>query len=223
MIDTQREPVIRIRDSVRGNLSVYEGELVLLLGPSEAGKTSLIRSMVGVGDPFDEAFVFGRPVTARAMADLAGWIPEGDGVFLSETVWENVAGPRRSPVAPRKWAVDALDLVGLADRAAEPVISLGRGGRRRVALARAIARRRPVLFIDGALDPTLWVHVPMILDGLPWLQATVIALAAADDLIWRAHRIAMVGSGRIIAEGTCAEMMASVDPTVRAAWAWVTR
>lgn len=217
------EPVIRIRDARCGRLTVHDGELALLLGPSESGKTTLMRAMVGVGGPLDEAFVLGRRVTAAAMAEVAGWVPEGDGVFLSETVWANVAGTRKSPVAAPDRAADALDLVGLAERAADPVAALSPGGRRRVALARAIARRRPVLLIDGPLDPTLWVHFPMILDSLPWLRATVIALSSADELIWKAQRIAMVGAGRILAEGSAAEMMASADPVVREAWAWVTR
>lgn len=52
--------------------------------------------------------------------------------------------------------------VGLADRATEPVVNLGSGGRRRVALARAVARRRPLLIIDGELDRSLWPLFPSL-------------------------------------------------------------
>lgn len=215
--------VLTVRDARRGALDLGDGEAVVLLGASGQGKTSWLRSLVGVGEPFDTARVLGRPLGGRAAGEVLSWVPETDGVFLSETVWDNVATPRQPAGRPAAATVaDALDLVGLADRAAEPVAHLGAGARRRVALARAIARRRPLLVVDGELDPTLWAHWPAMAARLPWLRGTVVAATRADDLAWAASTVALVEGGAVIAQAPLAALQGSADPQVRRVLAWVT-
>ncbi|MGH9001852.1 MAG: ABC transporter ATP-binding protein, partial [Acidimicrobiia bacterium] len=154
--------LIELDDPHRGRLVVHGGETVVLLGPSGAGKTMLIRALLGLSNAGPEPVlaVRGRPAGTRQLAALVGWVPEGDGVFLSDTVWDNVARPPSAPPNDPTLSRDALDLVGLAVRAQEPVANLPRQGRRRVALARALASRRPLLIVDGELDPAIWALFP---------------------------------------------------------------
>jgi len=93
-------PLFEFDDPARGRLSVGSGEIVVLLGSSGAAKTRLIRSVLGLpqpgvarADPPAGLRVRGRPAGPEGVAPLAGWVPDGDGVFLSDTVGDNVARP----------------------------------------------------------------------------------------------------------------------------------
>ncbi|HEY3239522.1 MAG TPA: ATP-binding cassette domain-containing protein [Acidimicrobiia bacterium] len=207
-----------------GRLVVHRGETVVLLGPSGAGKTALIRALLGLGatGPEPVLAVRGRPAPARALAALVGWVPEGDGVFLSDTVWDNVARPPSVPPNDPVLARDALDLVGLASRAAEPVVNLPRQGRRRVALARALASRRPLLVVDGELDPALWALFPGLIEQAPGVEAALLVTARAGERAWAADSVALVADGRLVAQAPLAELFESQDPDVRAVLTWVT-
>lgn len=215
--------LLDLDDPVRGRLVVGPGETVVLLGASGAGKTKLIRALLGLEDSAPEAVlsVRGRRARPRDLAALVGWVPEGDGVFLSDSVWDNVARP--PGIAPNDAALarDALDLVGLADRAREPVANLPRPGRRRVALARALASRRPLLVVDGPLDPTLWALLPCLLEQAPGMESVLLATASAGERAWQADSVALVAGERIVAQAPLADLVDSSDPEVRSVLSWV--
>ncbi|HZI38610.1 MAG TPA: ATP-binding cassette domain-containing protein, partial [Acidimicrobiia bacterium] len=204
-------------------LVVASGQTVVLLGPSGSGKTRLIRALLGLEGSGPEAVlsVRGRRVRPPELAALVGWVPEGDGVFLSDSVWDNVAHP--PGVAPNDAALarDALDLVGLADRAREPVANLTRRGRRRVALARALASRRPLLVVDGELDPPLWALLPGVLEQAPGVESVLLATATAGERAWGADTVALVSDERLVAQAPLAELVDSTDPAVRSVLSWV--
>jgi ABC-type multidrug transport system ATPase subunit len=215
--------LLELDDPVRGRLVIGLGETVVLLGPSGAGKTRLIRALLGLDESGPEPLLrlWGRSARPRDVATLVGWVPEGDGVFLSDSVWDNVARPPGIEPRPKELARDALDLVGLADRAREPVANLPRPGRRRVALARALASGRPLLIVDGELDPTLWALLPGVLEQAPGVQAVLLSTATAGERAWGADTVALVTGERVVAQAPLAELVDSADPEVRSVLAWV--
>ena len=215
--------LLELDDPVRGRLVVGTGQTVVMLGPSGAGKTRLIRALLGLDESGPEAVlsVRGRRARPRELAALVGWVPEGDGVFLSDSIWDNVAHPPGAAPNDPGLARDALDLVGLAERAREPVANLPRRGRRRVALARAMASRRPLLVVDGELDPTLWALLPGVVEQAPGVESVLLATATAGDRAWEADTVALVSGERLVAQAPLADLVDSTDPEVRAVLSWV--
>lgn len=214
--------LLSVHDGRRGSLEVAPDQTVVLLGPSGSGKTTWLRSLVGVGSAFDQTVLLGKPLTKAGVAAAIGWVPQSDGVFLSETIWSNVHAPKYVEPCDPDHAMDALDWVGLADRAMEPVVNLGSGARRRVALARAVARRRPLLIIDGELDRSLWPLFPSLCEQFSWLRGVVVATATIEDLAWSADHVAPIEEGRVLSQAPLATLMESTDPGVKAVLAWTT-
>jgi ABC-type multidrug transport system ATPase subunit len=213
--------LVEVSDPHRGRLSVPARGTVVLLGASGAGKTAFIRSLLGLAEPLDGVRVRGRPASVTDVARLTGWVPEGDGVFLSDSVFDNVARPPGAPPHQTDHARDALDLVGLAARAKTPVADLSWSGRRRVALARALASRRPLLLVDGELDPALWTLLPAVLEQAPWVEAALLVTATAGEQAWRADSVALVADGRVLVQAPMAELVTAADADVRGVLAWV--
>lgn len=214
--------LLMVKDRKRGSLEIGHDETVVLLGPSGAGKSTWLRSAVGLGPDFDEVRLLGQPFTRQRLATTVGWVPQSDGVFLSETVWQNVYAPKYVEPCRKDWAVDAIDWVGLAERAMEPVVHLDWAAKRRVALARAVARRRPLLIIDGELDKTLWPMFPALCSQFPWLHGVLVATATAEELAWRADAVALVDDGKILVQAPLAHLVDSLDPGIRSVLAWTT-
>ena len=224
MDDMPAPPLLELDGPACGRLVIGAGETVVLLGPSGSGKTTIVRGLLGVAgaEVPGPVWIRGRSARPADVAALTGWVPDGDGVFLDGTVWDNVARPPYQPPLPEEPARDALDLVGLAERAADPVAGLSRHGRRRVALARAFALRRPLLIVDGELDPTLWALFPGVVAQAPGVEAALLATATAGERAALADSVALVADGRIVAQGPLADLAASTDPEIRGVLAWVT-
>lgn len=213
-------PLLELESEDVGGLQVRDGKRVVLLGPSGAGKTRVLRCLVGLVAG-GRVRMSGRVATPRDVRATIGWVPEGGGVFLDHTVLRNVGAPPHADRVDEDVALDALDLVALAARAADPVGRLSRAERRRVALARAIASRRPVLVVDGDLDPTLAPLLPLVLEQAPHLRAVLTTGCQADDWAWAADSVALVAEGRVIAQAPLAELACRQDAQVKGVLTWV--
>src|SRR6202158_3452209 len=153
------------RPAVDGvSFAVPAGEIVVLLGPSGCGKTTTLRCVAGLEHPTAGAIsIGGRIVSSPADGVMVPARQRGIGmVFQSYAVWPHmtVAQNVRYPLKHRgvgraeaeRKVTEALDLVGLAEYANRPVVSLSGGQMQRVALARSMVYRPHLILLDEPLS-----------------------------------------------------------------------
>ncbi len=149
------------------NLEVWPGELVAVMGPSGSGKSTLLNLAGGLDQPDQgEVRIMGESTRGMRPAALArlrrrhlGFVFQELNLVESLTAVENVALPRELDGVPvrvaRREAVEALALVGLAERGDRVPARLSGGEQQRVAIARSLVGGRGLLLADeptGALD-----------------------------------------------------------------------
>ncbi len=193
-----------------------DGETVALVGPSGAGKTTVLRAIAGAVRPRAGRIALGTRTLfdAQRRIDLppeergVGYVFQEHALFPHMTVRQNVA------FAGRARADELLERFGIAHLADARPGRLSGGERQRVGLARAIAADPGVLLLDeplSALDAHTRARVRAELFdllaelGLPALLVT----HDFDDAAALADRVGVVGAGRIRQTGTPAELMAA--------------
>jgi ABC-2 type transport system ATP-binding protein len=203
------------------DLRVLPGEVVGLLGANGAGKTTLIRCVLGlVRVSAGEVLLFGEPPSRATRARL-GYVPQGLGLYEDLTVAENLRFSGRGFGVGQRDGTDGA-LAGdpeLAAVAARPVGDLPLGLRRRVAFAAALAHRPDLLVLD---EPTSGVD-PLARTRL-WDTIRAAAEAGAGVLVTTHHmseaeqcdRLVVMADGRVVADGTMADIVGS-RATVRVA------
>jgi daunorubicin resistance ABC transporter ATP-binding subunit len=207
------------------DLEVKAGTVFGLLGPNGAGKTTLVRILATLLRPTaGRARVLGRDVVAEPLAvrrriGLAGQFAAVDEELTGRENVEMVGQLYRlSGGEARARAAEILERFGLADVADRRVSTYSGGMRRRLDLGASLSGRPPVLLLDEpttGLDPRtrqeLWSIVDELRRGGTTVLLTTQYLEEADRL---AQRIAVVDHGRIAAEGTAAQLKATIGGNV---------
>ena len=207
------------------DLQVEAGTVFGLLGPNGAGKTTLVRVLATLLRPSGgRARVMGHDVIAEPLAvrrriGLAGQFAAIDAELTGRENLEMIARLYRlSNVVARARADEVLDRFGLVEAADRRVSTYSGGMRRRLDLGASLTGRPPVLLLDEpstGLDPRSRQELWMIVDELRRDGTTVLLttqyLEEADRL---AQRIAVVDRGRIAAQGTAAELKATIGTVV---------
>ncbi|MGH9019665.1 MAG: ATP-binding cassette domain-containing protein [Acidimicrobiales bacterium] len=223
LVRTFRDGEVHALDGV--SLEVPRGQVFGLLGPNGSGKTTMIRILSTVLSPtsgsatvngFD---VVARPDDVRRSIGLAGQYATVD---ENLTGFENLRMIGRlnhleKPVVVRR-SNELLGSFGLSDAAHRPARTYSGGMRRRLDLAAALVADPPLLFLDEpttGLDPQSRQDMWGIIEGLVSDGSTVLLttqyLEEADRL---AKQLVVLDHGRIIAEGTSAELKARLGATV---------
>jgi ABC-2 type transport system ATP-binding protein len=202
------------------DLAVPPGRIYALLGPNGAGKTSLIRAVCGrVALDAGSVRLDGEdPRRSKAARRRLGLVPQAIALYPDLTARENLevlgalAGMPR-PGAARA-AREALEWIGLLDRADSLVRELSGGMQRRVNLAAAVLHGPELLLLDeptAGVDPVARERIHELLRELRRRGlAILLATHDLDQAAELADRIGILVDGRIRAEGALAELVASL-------------
>ncbi|MEV5156813.1 ATP-binding cassette domain-containing protein [Streptomyces sp. NPDC053728] len=176
------------------DLTVPEGELVLVVGPSGVGKSTLLGAVSGLVPHFTGGTLTGRVTVGgrdtrthkpRELADLVGTVGQDPlAHFVTDTVEDELAyGMESLGLAPdvmRRRVEETLDLLGLAELRDRPIATLSGGQRQRVAIGSVLTPHPRVLVLDeptSALDPAAAEDVLAVLQRLVHDLGTTVLMA----------------------------------------------
>ena len=206
------------------NLTVQRGEFFGFLGPNGAGKSTTIKMMVGLLRPTSGSVYVGgvdvwhEPLRARS---LMGVLPE----YLN--LYERLTGREFVTFAGRMYGVpdadikrrteELLQVLTLSDDAEKLIIDYSVGMRKKIALAAALIHRPEVLFLDEpfeGIDPVSSRVMRDILRDLTRHGTTIFFSSHIMEVVERlCTRVGIINQGRLVAEGTIADLRARASGT----------
>ncbi|GHG73410.1 ABC transporter ATP-binding protein [Streptomyces griseocarneus] len=218
------------------DLTVPEGELCLLVGPSGVGKSTLLGTVSGLVPHFTGGTLRGRVTVdgrdtrthrPRELADVVGTVGQDPlAHFVTDTVEDELAYGMESlgipPATMRRRVEETLDLLGLAGLRDRPIATLSGGQRQRVAIGSVLTAHPKVLVLDeptSALDPAAAEEVLAVLQRLVHDLGTTVLLAEhrLERVVQYADQVILLpGPGAAPVVGAPAEVMAAspVHPPV---------
>jgi len=236
------KPHIEVRNLVRSfdgrkvldgiSFKVKRGETLVVLGGSGCGKSTLLRHIIGSLKPdAGQIWLMGKEITRMSDYEFAevrkkfGMLFQGSALLNSITVGENIALPLREHTHLSSEIVDIMvkmktSMVGLTGFEQLMPSEISGGMKKRVALARAIAMDPEMLFCDeptAGLDPVMTAVVDLLINDLcKKLGMTAVVVTHDMASVYRiADHIVMLHQGKVVFEGTAAEIRASGDPLVK--------
>ncbi len=203
------------------SFAMAPGEIYGLLGPNGAGKTTTVKVVTGLLPPtsgsvrvagFDP---YGEPMKAKAEL---GWAGQETSLYEDLTAEENLrlactlARVPRSKVRAR--TAELLESIGLADRGKDRVAKYSGGMKRRLHLAVALVHSPKLLLLDEPLvgvDPQARAHLIGVIERLAADgHAVLLTTHDMDDAQRLCARVGIIDHGGLLAEGTVAELQASL-------------
>ena len=204
--------------------TVGAGEVVTLLGRNGMGKTTTIRTILGLlpasgGEAvFDGVSLIGRPPYRIAQAGL-GLVPEGRQIFPTLTVEENLVATAASRIGPPRWTLDGIYgfFPRLRERRANMGSQLSGGEQQMLAIGRALMTNPKLLILDEATEGLAPLVRAEIWDCLRRLktdgQAILLVDKHLDAMTKIAERHVVIEKGHVVWTGSSAALAA--DPTIR--------
>ena len=209
--------VVRALDGV--SLSVAEGEIVALVGSNCAGKSTLMKSIMGVVRPTRGTVTFaGASLDGLAVEEVVRrgvvLVPEGRGILGSLTVRENLrlgAYQRRDARIGADLEQVAARFPVLGQRLGQKAGSLSGGEQQMLAIGRALMARPRLLLLDEpslGLAPVVTASIFDIIASLARDGVTVLLVEQnAAEALRLAHRAYVLESGRVVLEGEASDLL----------------
>ena len=198
-------------DVLKGvSFSVEKGEFVMLLGKSGGGKSTLLNILGLMDTPTDGTYLFdgqdvgslGAKEKTKIRGGRIGFVFQGYNLINTMTAYENVELPLGYQGVDKKTrqelVSEALERVGLSERAAHLPVDMSGGEQQRVAIARAMVRRPQLILADeptGNLDRDTTEEIMSLLKGL---GCTVFMVTHNEDLFSYADRSLRLAQGLLV-------------------------
>ena len=220
----ESEPVLR-----EVNLHIEPGSMVALVGPTGAGKTTIINLIARFYDPTSGVVKIDgtdiREFTQKSLRSQISFVLQ-DTVLFSGTIWDNIAygcpDASYSQIVEAAEAANAMEFIDklpekFSTAVGERGVTLSGGQRQRLAIARAIVRNTPILILD---EPTSGLDAAselLVVEALERLMEgkTSIVIAHRLTTIRSASRIFVIDEGTIAESGTHDELLQSEDGIYR--------
>jgi phospholipid/cholesterol/gamma-HCH transport system ATP-binding protein len=211
----------------RVNLQVYEGEITTVIGRSGGGKSVLLKHIIGLLKPDEGTLLFrGEPLENRravkASAAQMSYMFQGNALFDSMTVYENIALPLRETTKLRKVEIERrvstrMDQMELGDAADKYPSELSGGMQKRVALARALVTEPRIVLFDEPTSGQDPVRKNAILSMIAQYQrkfgfTAVLVSHEIPDVFFISNRILALYHGSIVFQGSPEELEAFDHP-----------
>ena len=179
-------------------------EIFGLMGPSGAGKTTIINILTNQLDADGGSFDTGASLLET------GLMLDADGLYIRLNCMENLNLFADIYRIPRKKTMEALKNVGLSEAAKKAVNNLSKGMRQRLAIARAILHEPKVLFLDeptSGLDPATAKGIHTLIQGLCDNGTTIfLTTHNMDEAVKLCNYVALLHKGNIVEQGAPVEI-----------------
>lgn len=190
---------------------VEPGTITGLIGPSGGGKTTLMRSVVGLQKISRGSLeVLGLPAGSGPLRDRVGYMAQASSVYEDLTVRQNVLYFARILGYPREEVERVIDVVDLGPQRRQLVETLSGGQRARVSLAIALLGRPALLILDEptvGLDPVLRESLWSIFRELARDGVTLLVSSHVMEEASRCDRLLLLRDGRLIANDTVSHIL----------------
>lgn len=213
------------------SLAVNQQERLVIIGQSGAGKTTILRLVLGMLSPTEGSVFFKQrdvahltPHELQQIRTRIGMVYQDAALLSSRNVRDNLALPLeeltdKTPAEINRVVDEKLEMVELAGDDKLMPFELSGGMRKRVGLARALMMDPELILFDeptAGLDPVIGAVIDELIINLTVRsKVTSIVVTHLMDSAFRiATRMAMLYRGKIIADGTAAELKQSKDPVV---------
>jgi multiple sugar transport system ATP-binding protein len=207
-------------EAVRGlSLSIADGEFVVLLGPTGAGKTTTLRLIAGLERPDNGSVIIrGRDVTKEVPAERdVAFVFQQYSLYPHLTVYDNLAFPLRSPARRmdesfiRRRVQQVAELLHIEQKLGNRATALSGGEMQRVAIGRALVREPAVYLMDeplSSLDAKLRAELRLELKRIQRELGTTILYVTHDQIeaMTMADRIGVMSEGMLLQLGTPREI-----------------
>lgn len=194
------------------SVDIPAGKIVGLLGPSGAGKTTLIRAILGLQKPSAGSIeVLGLPAGSKSLHTRVGYVTQQPSVYADLTVMENMRYFADLVGANRADTAAAIREVELQDHQRQLVGDLSGGQRTRVLLATALLGKPQLLLLDEptvGLDPILRQNLWQQFRTLTETGTTILVSSHVMDEADRCDELLFVRDGRLLASGSKEHILA---------------
>ena len=193
------------------SLSVEEGEIFGLLGPSGAGKTTLIKMLIGLlSATSGNITILGKELDKKIDESFPsfGMVLDNDGLYDRLNCYDNLERYARIySISNRKKVInDLLEKVGLIESSKKSVSNLSKGMRQRLSFARAILHSPKIVFLDeptSGLDPATTLQIHSMMKTLKESGTTIfLTTHNMNEAQKMCDHLALLNEGNIVEEGT---------------------